>query len=331
MLARIGVVELEPVLARVLAALADAVGEVLQHAVWDEELGVLGPAVVALRGADLVLAERFAVRSARVLLGGGAPADVTVDDDERGPLVLLLERLEGAGEHLEVVRVADARDVPAIGDEARGDVLGERESRVPLDRDLVVVVDPAEVRELEMPGQRGGFAGDAFHHVAVAAERVDVVVEELVPRLVEVGGLPEARDRHPDRSRDAGAQRASSRLDPRGPPVLGMSRALRVELAEPLQVVERDRELAEGLVGGIDCLDGAQVEEGVEERRGVTHRVHVAVPVRPDRVVRIEAQEPLPERVGHGRHRHRRPRMARVRRLDGVDRQRPDRVDRQDV
>ena len=51
------------------AALADAGREVLAHAVGDEELRVLGPAVGALGEPHLLLAERLAVRRARALLG----------------------------------------------------------------------------------------------------------------------------------------------------------------------------------------------------------------------------------------------------------------------
>ena len=95
----------------------------LVDAVRDQELGVLGPAVGALGLADLLLAERLAVGLGRVLLVRGAVADVAVDDDQRGPVPLLLELLEGAGEELEVVGVADPGDVPPIAHEAGGDVV----------------------------------------------------------------------------------------------------------------------------------------------------------------------------------------------------------------
>ena len=58
---------------------------------------------------------------------------------------------------------------------------------------------------------------------------------------------------------------------------------------------------------------------------------HEAVPVRPDRILGVEAQEALPETVGDGRHRHRGPRMAGVRLLDGVHGERADGVDAQPV
>ena len=65
--------------------------EVLVHAVGDEELGVFGPAVGLLGQADLFFAQRLAVRAVGVLLVWGAVADVAVHDDERRPVVLVLE------------------------------------------------------------------------------------------------------------------------------------------------------------------------------------------------------------------------------------------------
>jgi hypothetical protein len=137
-------------------------------------------------------------------------------------------------------------------------VVGEREARAALDRDVVVVVDPAEVREPEVAGQRRGLRRDALHHVAVAAERVDVVVEQLVAGAVEVGGLPVAGDRHADRGRHALAERAGRRLDARRPAVLRVARAARVDLAEALDVLERDGQLAEPLVGGLTAFTPAR-------------------------------------------------------------------------
>ena len=71
-----------PLVAQARAALADPGGEVLVDTVGDEELGVLGPAVGALRLPHLLLAERLAVGRRRVLLVRRAVADVAVDDDQ---------------------------------------------------------------------------------------------------------------------------------------------------------------------------------------------------------------------------------------------------------
>src|SRR5262249_3728662 len=52
-------------------------------------------------------------------------------------------------------------------------------------------------------------------------------------------------------------------------------------------------------------------------------------PMGPSRVLGIEAQDPVPDRVDQRCQRHRRTRMARLRLLDRIDGERADRVDRQ--
>ena len=144
-----------------------------------------------------------------------------------------------------------------IAEEARRDILGEGDAGVALDGDVVVVVDPAEVVEAEMAGERGRLRADAFHQAAVAADRVDVVVEDLEAGLVVAAGEPLARDRHADAGGDALPQRTGRRLDARHPVIFRMPRRLAVELAEVADVVERDRRLAQALVLGIHGLGAA--------------------------------------------------------------------------
>ena len=200
------------------------VGEGLEDPVGDEEVGVLGPAVEALRLLDALGAERLAVRLRRVL-DRRAVADVAVDEDQRRALVLGLEDREGPLHLLEVVGVGDRRHVPAVGGEPRRDVLGEREVGVALDRHPVRVVDPAEVREPLMAGEGRGLRRDALHHAAVPGLGVDVEVEEGEAVAVVARAEPLAGDRHPDRRRDALAERAGGRLDAARPAVLGVARA----------------------------------------------------------------------------------------------------------
>ncbi len=123
-------------------------------------------------------------------------------------------------------------DVPAVAHEAGGDVVLVGDPGLAVDRDVVVVVDPAEVVELQVAGDRGGFVGDALHQAAVAGDRVDVEVEELG---AVAGALPLRGDRHADGGRDPLAERAGRRLDAGGPAVLGVAGGARVELAEALR------------------------------------------------------------------------------------------------
>jgi hypothetical protein len=56
---------------------------------------------------------------------------------------------------------------------------------------------------------------------------------------------------------------------------------------------------------------------------------HEPVAVGPRRRGRVVLEKPCIDRVCHRRHRHRQPRMAAVRGLDGLDREAADRVDRE--
>ena len=93
--------------------------ERLVHAVGHEEVRVRVPAQGLLREADLVLAQRGAVRLARAHLVRGGPADDRLDPDERRALLLLLGGLDRGPQGVEVVDVVDGLHVPAVGVEAR--------------------------------------------------------------------------------------------------------------------------------------------------------------------------------------------------------------------
>src|SRR5207247_316570 len=99
----------------------------------------------------------------------------------------------------------DPQNVPSVSQEPGGNVLGEGDARVPFDGDVIVVVDPAELVETQVGGQRRRFRRNALHHAAISANRIDVVIEDLEPGPVATGGRPRARtDRGWARSGPAG-------------------------------------------------------------------------------------------------------------------------------
>ena len=171
------------------------------------------------------------------------------------------EGLDRLAQPLGVVGVADVQHVPAIGEEARRDIVAEGQVGVSLDGDAVAVVDPAQVAEHLMAGERGRLARDALHHVAVAADGIDVVVEHRKVRPVEMLGEPAPGDRHADAVAAALAERPGRGLDAGGQVIFRMAGALAAELAEPLDVVERDRGLAEPLVFRVDGLDAGEMQQ----------------------------------------------------------------------
>ena len=180
-----------------------------------------------------------------------------------------------------------------------------------------------------MAGERRRLPRDALHHAAVAAQRVHVVPEQVETRTVELPGHPTAGDRHADTGRHPLSQRAGRRLHAGGPAVFGVAGRLAVELTEALDVVERQGELAQPLVLGVHGLHAREREHRIEQQRGVAHREDEPIPVGPDGIVGIEAQELLPQTVDDRSHGHRGPGVPRLRRLHRVHRERADGVDGQ--
>jgi hypothetical protein len=141
------------------------------------------------------------------------------------------------------------------------------------------------------------------------------MVDEREALAVEARCGEACRDRHPHGIAQALPQRARRRLDAAGQLVFRVARRLRAELPEVLELLHRQA------VAG-------QVEQRVEERRGVAAGEDEAVAVRPVRVVRVVAHVPRPQEIGERRLAERRAGMARLRLLDHVHGQETDGVDR---
>ena len=108
-----------------------------------------------------------------------------------------------------------------------------------------------------------------------------------------------------------------------------MARGLAAELPEILDVVERHGRRRKNFASGSDFMDARQIQQGIEQHRGVSIGEHEAVAVRPERIFRIVAQKLLPQRIGDRSQTHGRSGMARIRLLHRVYRKSANRVDTQ--
>src|SRR6185503_18790342 len=139
-----------------LAAAVDRTIGVCAGFIGHQELRVGWPAVTLLGQAYLVIAERFSVGGRRVLFVWRAPGYVAVDDDEGGPFGFFKRCTKRAVEQIGVVGIADAQNIPVIRAETGRHIITKSKSCVALDSDVIVVVDPDKVAELEMSGQGCG-------------------------------------------------------------------------------------------------------------------------------------------------------------------------------
>ena len=220
-----------------------------------------------------------------------------------------------------IVGVADVLHVPAVGKEARCDIVAESQVRVPFDGYPVAVVNPAQVTQHLVTGERGCFARYAFHHVAVAADRIDVVVEYRKTRTIEVPSQPACGERHAHRIAAALPERTGRRLDTAGQTVLRVAGTFAAELSKPPDIVDRDGGRPLPLLFAVYCFHAAEMEHGIEQHRGMAIGKHEAVSIGPGWIVGIKTQKALPQRVNHRRQGHWRPRMAGVGLLNGIHRE----------
>src|SRR5258708_13588038 len=94
-----------------------------------------------------------------------------------------------------------------------------------------------------MTRERRRFRSHAFHHAAVAANRINIIVEDLEGRPIVAVGKPFLGNGHADAHGDALPDRTGRGFDPRNPMVFRVTWGLAVQLGEATKVVHRPRGL----------------------------------------------------------------------------------------
>ena len=192
-----------PLLMQFRAPFPDSFAEVFTNSSRYQELGIFGPAIELLGQLDLVFTQRFAVSCTGVLFVRRAVANMTIDNDQSRTIFGLLKIAIGIAEHLQIVGIGHVGYVPAVAPEAQSHVLAERPLRGTIQSDVIVVVNPTQVGKLQMSSQGCRFAGHAFHHVAIAAHGIHVVVEKFEAGTIVIRRQPHAGHCHSDAIADA--------------------------------------------------------------------------------------------------------------------------------
>jgi len=207
--------------------------------VRDVELLFGVPAEFFLDEPDFVVAERRAVGLGRILHVRAAVSDMRAELYHARPLVLGLGVIQGLFEARHIVAVAgDFPDVPSVGLEALGPVLGEGKLGLAVDADVVVVVDNDKIVQPQMPGQRAGLGGNAFLQVAVAGDDVYLVVDDREALAVEVARQILLCDSHSHSVGNPLTQRPGGDLDTQIGCVFRVPGRFAAPLAEVLHLVQ---------------------------------------------------------------------------------------------
>ena len=161
-----------------------------------------------------------------------------------------------------------------------------------------------------MAGQRRCFRRHALHQAAITTNGINVVVEDLEARPVVLTCQPLLRDRHANACGDSLSQWTCRGLDARHPVVLGVTGRLAVELAEPPDVIERHRLLSQRFIAGVHCPCAAEMERRPEQHRSMAVGQYEAITIGPDRILRIEPEDPIPYCIDQRCECHRRARVS---------------------
>ena len=200
-----------------------------------------------------------------VLFGRRTEGDVAFDDDKRRSVVTPLEIFQRTIQRLLIVGIGNMQDIPAVSFEAFADIFGQRQAGAAFDGNPVAVVKPAKIIKLEMAGERRRFAANPFHHVAVAAQRINIEVEKLKAWPVEITGEPLRCDRHADAVGDALAERSRGGFDSRGQTEFRMTGGFAVELTKLFEIVEGQRRMIEPLVRRVQRAHTGEMERRIEQ------------------------------------------------------------------
>src|SRR5215469_5552822 len=194
-------------------------------------------------------------------------SDVAIEHDKCWAAFGLLEDTQCVLNAIDIIGVSDAQHVPAIGEETRCNIFREGNAGVAFNRDVVVVPDPAEAIEPKVSRQRRGLGRYAFHHAAVAADGVNLVVKDVVSRPVITGGQPLLRDCHTYARGYALPQRARRCFHTRDPVIFGMARSFAAELPKTANVIERYGRLPEPFVIGVYGLYTREMQNRPQQHR----------------------------------------------------------------
>src|SRR5437588_8164162 len=110
----------------------------LSHTIRHQEFLVLRPTVVALRETNLLLSKWLTMGFLRILFMRCSIANMTVNDDQRGAIVRRFKYPKSSLQHLQVIDISHSRHIPAIGEEACGNILTKGQPCRAFNADMVV-------------------------------------------------------------------------------------------------------------------------------------------------------------------------------------------------
>ena len=147
-------------------------------------------------------------------------------------------------------------NVPAVGFETCSGVVSEPALNVTVDGDTVVVIERNQFTQLQGTCQGAHFVRNAFHHAAIAHERIGEVVNDVVTRTVELRRQGLLSNRHTHSVCNTLTQRAGGGFYASGVAHFRVTWSFGVQLTEVFQLFDRQ------IVAG-------EVQQAIDQHRAV--------------------------------------------------------------
>ena len=218
----------------------------------------------------------LAVRFARSRDLGNSFADERFGHDQMRLAATRLRFVVSPQELLHVLPV-HLLHVPPIGFITGDGVFALREQGHRVEGDVIRIVNEDEVVQLEVTGQRAGFARHTFLQATVAGEAHDLVIENTMLRRVEARFGHFAGNSQTNRIGHALPERPRGSLYSRRLAEFRMSGRYAAELAKVFHLFEGD-------------FEAREVQPAIEEHAAVTCRENKTIAVQPARLFGIVAE-----------------------------------------
>jgi len=148
--------------------------------------------------------------------------------------------IDRRGDRLCIVAINVTDNLPAVGLKALCGVVRKPRTHLAIDRNIIVVIQADEFAELQRTGQRTSLVRYAFHQAAVAKKDPGPVIDDFMPRAIELGREHPFCHRHTNRVAKALSQWARRRLDGSIRLIFRVASGPGAHLPEVLKLLDRE-------------------------------------------------------------------------------------------
>ena len=130
------------------------------------------------------------------VLSLAAKTNVAINNNQSWSSLCLTSHTKRAHHRVHIIGVAYTQHIPSVSQVASAWIIAVRKIRLAFNGDVIVVVNPNQIIQLQMARDTASLAAHAFHHAAVTTNRVCAEIKNLKAWAIECCGQPLLCHRH---------------------------------------------------------------------------------------------------------------------------------------